>query len=260
MKFKQALLAVIAMATPIAANAVTVVNGDFQSGYTSNTEFGASYPGGAGPTGWAATGYALYFDGSNASTQNAAGQYASSGVEKLWAKLPSSASNGLTTNAIFGASGNHFVALDGDATAGVAASIWQTIGGLTVNDTYEVSFNWAAAQLQSRTGATTETLQVTFGGSTQTTSVLSNQSQGFVDGGLAKLSFIASSASQVLTFLSVGSPVGLPPIALLDNITVTDKTVHASVPEPSTWAIMLTGFGALAFFARRRRGGFSDIA
>jgi hypothetical protein len=258
MKFKKALLTVIAMAMPVAAHAAAFTNGDFQTGYSSNTEFGSSFSSGVGPTGWSASGYALYYDGSNSTSASALGQYAGSGKEKLWATLVGGASNGLTSDPIFGASGNHFVALDGDTATGVQASIWQTLTGLVSGDTYEIAFNWGAAQLQSATGATTDSLQVTFGSASQTTSVLSDVSQGFVSGGLVKMSFVASSTSQLLQFLSIGTPNGLPPIALLDNVTVTDKTVHAAVPEPATLAVMLTGIGLTGLMARRRRNNGSS--
>ncbi|MGH6911978.1 MAG: PEPxxWA-CTERM sorting domain-containing protein, partial [Phenylobacterium sp.] len=59
--------------------------------------------------------------------------------------------------------------------------------------------------------------------------------------------FTATSNSQLLTFLSVGTPSGLPPIALLDGVSLT------MVPEPSTWAMMLLGFGGIGAMIRRRR-------
>jgi hypothetical protein len=256
MKLSNAFLAAAAvMALPVAANAAPLVsNGGFETGFVQNTEFGSAYSSGAGPTGWSGAGYALYYNGSSATTLSAAGQYSGSttgiGSEMLW-----------SSGGIFATAGNHFVALDGDSgIAGVQASIWQTIGGLTVGDTYSVAFNWGAAQLQSRTGGTTDTLKVTFGGSTLTTSTLTDASKGFVDGGPVTMSFVASATSQVLTFLSVGTPTGLPPIALLDNVSVTNTTVHATVPEPASLALVLTGMGMAGLVGRRRRSPKSNAA
>ncbi|QYE36774.1 PEPxxWA-CTERM sorting domain-containing protein [Polymorphobacter megasporae] len=59
--------------------------------------------------------------------------------------------------------------------------------------------------------------------------------------------FHAKSTSQVLSFLSNGTPVGLPPIAVLDGVSV------AAVPEPAMWGLMLVGFGLVGTAVRRRR-------
>ena len=53
--------------------------------------------------------------------------------------------------------------------------------------------------------------------------------------------------SHVLTFFANGGPGGLPPFSLLDNVVVSD------VPEPSTWAMLIAGFGLVGVAARRRR-------
>ena len=65
---------------------------------------------------------------------------------------------------------------------------------------------------------------------------------------LEAFDFIATAASEVLSFLAVGSPAAnLPPFALLDGVSLT------AVPEPSALAMMLAGFGGLGFVAHRRR-------
>jgi hypothetical protein len=65
---------------------------------------------------------------------------------------------------------------------------------------------------------------------------------------LETFGFTAAATSEVLSFLAVGSPANsLPPFALVDGVSLT------SVPEPSTWAMMLAGFGGLGFAAFRRR-------
>jgi hypothetical protein len=42
------------------------------------------------------------------------------------------------------------------------------------------------------------------------------------------------------------------------NITL-DQTQVAAVPEPSTWAMMVLGFGGLGFLAYRRKDGKSGL-
>ena len=59
--------------------------------------------------------------------------------------------------------------------------------------------------------------------------------------------FTAKSTSQLLSFLSIGTPLGLPPAALLDGVSLT------TVPEPATWAMMIMGFFGLGAVLRRRR-------
>jgi len=51
----------------------------------------------------------------------------------------------------------------------------------------------------------------------------------------------------VLSFLAAGTPANnLPPFALLADVSLT------SVLEPSTWALMLAGFGGLGLAAHLR--------
>jgi hypothetical protein len=83
-----------------------------------------------------------------------------------------------------------------------------------------------------------------------TTGVLNVPSQGFQGWNAAHFQFQAQSTSQVLSFLSIGTPGGLPPIALLDGVSLS------IVPEPSTWAMMLLGFGGIGAIIRRRRQTF----
>jgi PEP-CTERM motif len=220
---------------PAAHAANLVTNGDFSSSsYTQNHQFGLA-SGGQGVTGWTGNnGYDIYFFGGTATTVNTIGQYTGTGNEKLYS-VPAS----MTGN---------FVALDGEQTSGVQGSISQNITGLIHNTAYQLSFDWGAGQLQSRTGATTETLDVSIGGFSFVTPTLSNPSNSATDGGLQTFSFFytgASSITNVLTFLSVGTPTGLPPIATIDNVSLT------AVPEPAAFGLL--GLGLVGLVAARRR-------
>ncbi len=77
-------------------------------------------------------------------------------------------------------------------------------------------------------------------------------SQGFTGWMTASFDFTATSASEVLKFLSIGGPTSLPPVALLDDVSLTGD-IPGSVPEPATWAMMGMGFAGLGLVAYRRR-------
>lgn len=141
--------------------------------------------------------------------------------------------------------GGNFVGLDGDRSYG--APIEQTISGLRVGHSYKLTFDWAATQLRNRTGDTTNQLVASLGGDSQSTPVVSVASQGFQGWYKQSFTYTATASSEVLQFLANGSPAGLPPYALLDGVSLN------AVPEPATWALLLTGFGVVGVAARRRR-------
>ena len=225
-----ALAGAMALAVGSAAHAGDVItNGDFSSSSygATNNQFGTGF-GGQGVTGWTGNGgYNIYFGTSV--TTNANSQY-SSGAEHLYG----------TAFPIDGA----FVALDGDTNAQGAIS--QDLTGLEVGKNYTLTFDWAAGQLANRSGDITEQLQVSFGGQTFLTPILNVASGGFSGWHTATFVFTPTVANQTLSFLSLGTPNGLPPMALLDNVSLT-------VPEPATWAMMLLGFGGIGAMIRRRR-------
>ena len=238
MKFKKITLALAAVAamSAMSAHAVNlVVNGGFEATTNGKGQLGFN----TNATGWTnANGYTFLFTPGSADTSGAIGEF---GQLSLWGPGNGSA-NGLTVSP----TGGNFIASDG---AFQTTPIKQTITGLVAGQKYDLGFDWGAAQQFGFTGATTEQWQVSLGGETHSTAVASAASHGFSGWKHQVLSFTATGASEVLSFLAVGTPNGVPPFALLDGVTLT-----AAVPEPSTWALMLGGFAVVGFIARRRRG------
>lgn len=217
----------VAQAAPVVANA-----GFEASSYSASSQFGANYFG-QGIAGWTGTGFEIYFVGGTQTTVSAANQYYDPQTY-------------FRPNVTTSPDGGNFVMLDGDSSfqggdATIAGStISQTISGLTPGLRYDVGFDWAASELINRTGATTERLAVTFGSDAQTTATVSVPSGGFSGWMQQSFNFMASGTSEALTFLSFGTPAGLPPVALLDGVSVVQ-----TVPEPASWAMLGLGLAVL---------------
>lgn len=145
--------------------------------------------------------------------------------------------------------GGNFIAIDGDTTTATILS--QTISGLTVGALYDLSFDFAGAQYVTRVGATTEAWLVGFGDAQQMTTVLSNESQGFTGWFKSEMQFTATSASQLLTFMAVGTPDGLPPVSLIDGVSLTPTVTE--VPEPASIALVGAALAALGLARRRKK-------
>ena len=196
-------------------------------------------------TGWTVAngGYTFAFAPGTADTTGSTGQY---GALLLWG----SNNGGVSTFAATSPSGGNFLAIDG---AFQVQPVQQVITGLTVGKTYSVGFDYGFAQQKGFDGDTVQSISVSFAGATHSTSsnpltdyTLPNHSfSGWMH---TSFDFVATSTTDTLSFLAYGN-LAVPPFALLDGVTFTPDTV----PEPATWAMLLTGFGAVGFAARRRR-------
>jgi hypothetical protein len=238
------------------AHANLVTNGSFEgwSDGTTSSQFGSRFPGQT-LTGWNDNGgYDFVFTPSD---PDADSQYGGQDVA-LWGP-----GNGGVGPATLGPSpdGGNFVAIDGPFNSPPnGAALTQTINGLVAGQQYVVSFYWAAAQQGPAplgtppqagfTGPTTEEFDVSLGGQTIDTSVLTNVSMGFSGWNQATMTFTAdTTGSELLSFLAVGTPTAnnAPPFALLDGVSLTSAT-----PEPSSLALLATGLLSAGGFVRSR--------
>ncbi len=142
--------------------------------------------------------------------------------------------------------GGNFILADGDTNFHGAIS--QTIGGLTAGNTYTVTFDWAGTTWFTTPGETTQRFDVSLGNIVKQTETLVTPAKGFSGWKQASLDFVAGGTSETLSFLAQGTPNGLPPSLLLDNVSLT-----AAVPEPGTWMTMMLGFGVVGAAMRRRK-------
>lgn len=232
------LLAVVAIPAKANPDPSLVQNGSFAiTGGSSSFQFGTGYTSGESVAHWATSGYNFVYVPNTADSTGATG---SAGVVKLWGPNDGSA-NGLPTTS---PTGGNYVAADG---AYQVAAITQSITGLNVGAKVYVSFSWAGAQQYGFTGPTTDNWTVDLGTSpSQVTKTVSLASEGFSGWTNQTFAFIATSASETLSFLATGTPSGQPPFALLANVVVT-------APEPAGTALMMSGIAAMVVIGRRRR-------
>jgi hypothetical protein len=119
-----------------------------------------------------------------------------------------------------------------------------TLSGLNTGQTYQVEV-WSSYK-----DAAGET-ETTLGGPTGSNSVtLLPQDNQFATG-----TFTASGTSESFTFNYGAGGGGYD---LINAVSVRDVSGDSTVPEPSTYALMLAGLGALYMVSRRKRALISD--
>jgi hypothetical protein len=134
-----------------------------------------------------------------------------------------------------------------DSTQQYTGYLSQTVNGLRVGDTYTLSFYQAGSQQQGFYGDTIQQWDVSFGSSTFDSALMTVPSQGFSPWEQQTTTFVATSTSEVLSFLGESNVNGgQPPFILLDGVSLTDTTA----PEPGSF--WLIGFGSIAFFSVRK--------
>ncbi len=229
-----AVLGLILSARGAVHAADLITNGGFETLTTGYGQIGFN----TNATGWTTTGYNFVFSATNADNGGVNG---SAGNLQLWGPGNGS-SNGLHASP----NGGNYIAADG---AYQVAAITQDFTNLTVGHTYIVGFDWGAAQQKGFTGPTTEQWQVSLGSDRHLTEVAHDLNHGFIDWRMEAFQSVATSTSETLSFLAIGTPGGKPPFVLLDGVTMYDR---ADVPEPTALVAMFAGVLGAGVFVRRR--------
>ena len=246
-----AAIAFLALARSAGATPL-VVNGSFEDPFTTGTTF--VYTTGLSKTidipGWTTTSDLTALINTPVNTY------------LLWSSTPSP-------------DGGNFLATDGSFGIG---TLTQTLHGLHPGHAYTLSFYQAAGQLNGNIGATQEQWDVTIGGSlvssssvvlpdasiypgsvdvvsgyddTWTTPLMSTPSAGFTPWQHESYSFVANASDELLGFLGLGAPQGVPPMVLLDGVSVDPAT--KSAPEPATFALLAVGIAGVLLARAKRR-------
>lgn len=183
----------------------------------------------------------------NATTASSIGSPADFGT--IWLAGPGNGDQNGFANSQAGTGGNFFAG-DGQYHVG---QLTQTISGLIIGQSYTLTFDYAGAQVRGYNAVTTHAWDfgLTNEGLSSVTQTLTNGSGGFTGWYTASFDFVASQASDTLYFMAAGTPAGLPPMSLLDNVSLTGSAVSAA-PDPATWMTMVIGFGNIGFIMRVR--------
>ncbi len=261
---RMALIGISAVAVSLAASAVADA-----SNLVANSEFSLFTQGGTNeyvadsPTApdarladWTNNRPFVAVYGPNASELIGASGPSYSGPEYLWGPLNGSA-NGFTDTSPNQASNPsaNFLAADGDPGF-PGTGISQTISTpLVTGQQYTLSYYWAASQYTDESGATQSGWTVMLGTQQLVDGTVVNASipgKGFSGWNHESVTFnYSGGSSDLLSFLVIGGPSGLPPVALLDSVSL-----DAATPEPATVVLMGVGLLGIVAIKLRRRASF----
>lgn len=146
--------------------------------------------------------------------------------------------NGLTNSP----NGGNFVISDGAEELRTPLS--QVISGLEINATYDLSFEYAGSQEENFSGPTVQHWNVLFGSESYDTPTMNVPNHGFLGWYTGSKTFTATSTTQTLRFLAVGTPA-VPPWLMLDNVQLTKNEVPGPLP--------ILGIGCAAAWSRKLR-------
>jgi hypothetical protein len=234
----------MAAAGTYGANLISDGTFDQSIPFSANSQFGtggyANLPGWTVTAANGSTPFDLWFIASTSTTVGAATQYG--GTNQY-----------LRADAGADSASADFVGLDGSAgqAQGVLA---QSVSNLVIGTDYKLSFDWAAGQLATGSGAYQVALAFNLGTSAltsvtgaPTTTTFSGSATGAYSGWTTQTYiFRATSVNEILSFLSYGT-TGDPPFVLLDGVTLY------AMPEPSTLALFGAVVGAALLMRRHKK-------
>lgn len=133
-----------------------------------------------------------------------------------------------------------------DLSARDAGSISQQLTGLRGGGHYTLTFDLAG----NPAGLSPKSVLVSVGSITPETFTINSgvgySSRNVMNWATQSYSFVANSTTALLTFRSLNAGNAG---AALDNVAITGGLV----PEPSSWMMMIVGFGLIGFAARRKK-------
>jgi hypothetical protein len=121
--------------------------------------------------------------------------------------------------------------------------------GLIPGDTYSLSFA-ISSEIAFGTGSVVQVSYLS-GSSTAAQDFTAPVSSNWGNWATESTSFVATSSSVTLQFLNLAIESAASGDLGLDNVIVTGPGGGGTVPEPSTWAMMLLGFAGLGFSGYR---------
>ena len=238
-RFAAILLATTILSTAAEATPVNLVK---NGGFEQTTMSQPSEISRTNVANWSSTGYNFIFSPGSAATY----------VTRYNSYLGLAGMNG---HNFISPNGGNFVAADGVYQVG---ALTQTIHNLSIGQSYTLTFDWAAAEQQGWTDPTTEFWTASLGNQSFTTSTVHTPSQGFTGWMAQSFTYKATSADEVLSFLAGGTPMGEPPFALLDGVSLTANSAFppiqaSAVPEPAGWGVLAAGMVLLGMARLRNR-------
>ena len=155
--------------------------------------------------------------------------------------------------------GGNFVASDGNYQTG---NIYQYVSGLVAGNSYTLSFYAGLAQEYLDSGANTADWQVTLGGGAAQYASFSDPSHGFSGWKQETMTFTATSATELLSFLAQGGPASDPPFLLLDGVHLNPASPNpppppgptpSATPLPAALFFVAPALAGVFGFSRRKQ-------
>ncbi len=141
-------------------------------------------------------------------------------------------------------SGNHFAEF-GDGNVVATQTLSQGFNDLGTYHHYVLSFDLGAF------GGGQNMVQIAADGFSQTLTAFSNNNADTTFQHYS-YTFLGTGGHHTLSFKVTSLP-GDNTDAILDNVSLKGDRPRGGVPEPTSWALMLTGFAGLGAMLRRRR-------